>query len=72
VGGNQGRDAAEAEAARHVQSIHHGEGFGCHLPGIGCLLITLLIIAVAAYFGADALNLHPAAYLTGLFNSILH
>ena len=72
VGGAQRRDAAEAEAARHVQSIHHGEGFGCHLPGCGCLLLLLLIIGVAAYFGADALNLHPAVYLTGLFNSIVH
>jgi len=72
VGGNQGRDTAKAEAARHVQSIHHGEGLGCHLPGCGCLLIFLLIIGVAAYFGADGLNLHPATYLTGLFNSILH
>ena len=72
VGGAQGRDAAEAEAARHVQSIHHGEGFGCHLPGCGCLLIVLLVIGVAAYFGAGALNVHPAAYLTGLVNSILH
>jgi hypothetical protein len=72
VGGNQGQSAAEAEAARHVQSFHHGEGFGCHLPGLGCLLISLLIIGVAAYFGADALNMHPAAYLTGLFKSIPH
>ncbi len=71
VGGNRGRTAAEEEARRHVQSIHHGEGLGCHLPGCGCLLLLVVILGVLAYFGAAALNLHPAAYLLGLLNSIL-
>ncbi len=68
---NNRRKAAEEEAARHVQSIHHGEGIGCHLPGCGCLLLLLVIVGVLAYFGADALNLHPAAYLAGLLHALL-
>ncbi len=68
---NNRRKAAEEEAARHVQSIHHGEGLGCHLPGCGCLLLLLVIAGALAYFGADALNLHPAAYLTGLLHTVL-
>jgi hypothetical protein len=64
--------AAEDEAARHVQSIHHGEGLGCHLPGCGCLLIVLLIAGILAYWGADTLHLHPAAFLASLLQSILH
>ncbi len=71
VGGNQRRQAAEEEAARHVQSIHHGEGVGCHLPGCGCLLILLAAVGILAYYGASALNLHPGAYLLGLLQSIL-
>lgn len=72
VGGNRGRTAAEEEAARHVQSIHHGQGVGCHIPGCGCLLILLIIAGGLLYYGADALNLHPASYLLGLLQSILH
>ena len=68
---NDRRKAAEEEAARHVRSIHHGEGLGCHLPGCGCLLILLVVLGVAAYYGAVALNLHPAAYLVGLLHGIL-
>jgi hypothetical protein len=72
VGGNRGGQSAEEEARRHVQSIHHGEGVGCHLPGCGCLLMLVVIAGVLVYLGADALNLHPAAYLLGLLNSLLH
>ncbi len=70
VGGNRGRAAAEEEAARHVRSIHQGEGCGCHLPGCGCLLI-LLLIAGGLYYGANYLNLHPASYLLGLLQTIV-
>ena len=38
-------------------------GFGS-VPGA-------LIAGLLIYFGADALNLHPAAYLTDLLNSIV-
>lgn len=74
VGGNRGNRAetAEEEAARHVQSIHHGEGIGCHLPGCGCLLALLVIAAVVVYFGADAAKLHPATYVAHLVNPIVH
>lgn len=71
IGGGRARSGAEEEAARHVQSIHHGEGLGCHLPGLGCLLLVLVIIGVAAYFGASALHLHPATFLTNLLHSLL-
>lgn len=69
---NNRRAQAEDEAARHVRSIHHGEGVGCHLPGFGCLLLLLLIAGALIYFGADALNLHPTMYLTGLLQSLLY
>lgn len=72
VGGNRGREAADEEAARHIRSIHHGEGLGCHLPGCGCLALVLVVAAVLVYFGANALHLHPATYLTTLLNAILH
>ena len=72
VGGNRRTQTAEEEAARHVRSIHHGEGVGCHLPGCGCLIALVLIAGVLAYLGADALHLQPATYLTGLLNTILH
>jgi hypothetical protein len=32
----------------------------------------MLTVGVAAYFGADALNLHPATYLNGLLVAIMH
>jgi len=70
VGGNKGPETAEEQAARHVQSIHHGEGLGCHLPGCGIPALLLVILGVLLYFGAHALNLHPAAYLAGLLNAI--
>ncbi len=54
-----------------LQSIHHGEGLGCHLPGCGCLVLLLVVGGVLAYRGADALNLHPAAYLAGLLHGLL-
>ncbi len=72
VGGDRTRETADEEAARHVRNIHRGEGVGCHLPGCGCFLALLLIAGVLIYFGADALKLHPAAYLTGLLKPILH
>jgi len=72
VGGNRRAQTADEEAAHHVRSIHHGEGLGCHLPGCGCLILLLLIAGVLVYLGADALHLHPATYLTGLLNTILH
>ncbi len=68
---NRHRAQAEEEAARHVRSIHHGEGIGCHLPGCGCLLLLLVIAGAALYFGANALNLHPGVYLLGLLQSLL-
>lgn len=71
IGGAHSGGSAEEEAARHVRSIHHGEGLGCHLPGCGCLILLLLIVGVAAYFGANALNLHPAAFLTSLLHALL-
>lgn len=66
------RAAAEEEARRHVQSIHHGEGVGCHLPGCGCLALLLVIVGVLVYLGANNLQVHPGPYLTGLLNVILH
>ncbi len=68
---NERRKAAEEEAARHLQSIHHGEGLGCHLPGCGCLLVLLVVAGIVAYLGADALNLHPAGYLAALLHALL-
>ncbi len=63
---------AEEEAAEHVRSIHHGQGIGCVLPGIGCLAI-LLVAAVAVFFvGASALNLHPATVVSNLATPITH
>jgi len=68
-GGNRGeRD----EAARYHSSIHHGEGLGCALPGFGCLLLVLLIVGVAVVFGADALKLHPATFVTTSVGPLWH
>lgn len=66
IGGGQQNEAEKPEeaAARDVQRIHHGGGLGCEIPGCGCLLLVLLIAAALTYFGADALQLHPAAFLT--------
>lgn len=68
---NNRRKAAEEEAARHVQGIHQGEGVGCHLPGCGCLLVLLVVVGALGYFGAGALNLHPADYLLRLLHGLL-
>jgi hypothetical protein len=71
IGG--GNRAAQDEAAAHYHdSIHHGEGLGCHLPGCGCLLLVLVILGAAAYFGADALHLHPATFISGLLGPLWH
>ncbi|HEY5984675.1 MAG TPA: DUF4236 domain-containing protein [Anaerolineales bacterium] len=74
IGGNRSdeHETPEAEAERHVRSIHRGEGLGCQLHGCGCLLALLLVAGVAAYFGADALKLHPATYIDHLLAGILH
>ncbi len=74
VGGHHSGNAesAEEEAARHVRSIHHGEGFGCALPGLGCLAILLVAALAVVYFGATALHLHPATYVSHLVNPIIH
>ena len=69
---NRRRAQAEEEAARHIRSIHNGEGIGCHLPGCGCLLVLLVIAGAALYVGADVLNLHSAVYVVGLLQSLLH
>ena len=77
IGRNKGKDGNKAadpeeEAARHVQSIHHGEGKSCQMPGCGCLVVLLLVAGVVIYFGANALNLHPAAFLSNVISQILH
>lgn len=72
IGGHHSGESAEEEAARHVRTIHRGTGLGCHLPGCGCLLVLLFIVGVLGYFGADALNLHPATYLVAWFEAIRH
>lgn len=74
IGGNRSKETerSEDDAARHVRSIHHGEGMGCELPGCGCLFLLVLIAGVLIYFGADALKLHPASLLSGLLTQILH
>ncbi len=69
---SESRESGEEEARRHVQSIHHGEGIGCVLPGLGCLGILAVLAVVAIYFGADALKLHPAVYLGHLMTQIQH
>jgi hypothetical protein len=69
-GGN--REAQDDAAARYHASIHHGEGLGCHLPGCGCLLLALVILGAAAYFGASALNMHPATFISGLLAPLWH
>jgi hypothetical protein len=70
--GSHRSESGEEEATRHVRSIHHGEGIGCVLPGVGCLALLVLIIGVAVYFGADALHLHPATYLAHLPTQVAH
>jgi hypothetical protein len=71
VGGNRDAEKEHSEgAANEHHRIHHGEGMGCELPGCGCLLLLLVVAAVAAYFGADALKLHPATFLTQLWHSL--
>ncbi len=62
----------EEEAARHVQSIHHGEGFHFEIPGLGCLVLVLLIVGAVIFFGAEALKLHPASTITDWFNPLWH
>ncbi len=57
----------EEEARQHVQSIHHGEGLGCVLPGIGCLGILLVVALGAVLLASGALNsLHPLTSLSHL------
>jgi hypothetical protein len=78
IGGNRAHasenssERAEDEAERHVRSIHHGEGIGCMLPGLGCLTVLVLLVGAGIYFGADALNLHPATYLAHLPSDVAH
>ncbi len=74
LGGSHGHagESAEEEAARHVRSIHHGEGLGCMLPGLGCLGILVVLVGLAVFFGADALKLHPTTALASLWTQILH
>ena len=74
VGGGQQNEAEKPEeaAARDVQRIHHGGGRGCEIPGCGCLLLVLLIAGVLIYFGADALQLHPAVFLTHTLSQLWH
>ena len=55
---------SEEAAADLHHSIHHGEGMGCELEGCGCLIVIVLIAAVAAYFGANSLHLIPASTLS--------
>ncbi len=73
-GGGHGHhpENGEEEAARHVQSIHHGEGLGCALPGLGCLGILLVLAVAVVYFGGTALHLHPATYVSHLLTPIEH
>lgn len=71
IHGGQG-GSGEEQARRHVQSIHHGEGMGCALPGLGCLAILLVAAVAVVYFGATALNLHPATYVSHVVSPIIH
>jgi uncharacterized protein DUF4236 len=73
LGGGQGHkpgETGEDEAARHVQSIHQGEGNGCAIPGCGCLLLILLVAGVLAYFGASSAHLIPANYFSHLLQGL--
>jgi uncharacterized protein DUF4236 len=65
-------ETAEEEGQRHTRAIHHGEGIGCLVPGLGCLALLVLVAGVAIYFGADALHLHPATYISGVFTHLVH
>ncbi len=64
--------SGEEEAAEHVRSIHHGQGFGCVLPGLGCLAILLVAAVAVVFLGASALNLHPATVVSNLVTPIAH
>lgn len=65
-------ETPEEEARRHVRAIHRGEGVGCMLPGLGCLGLLVLLVAAGVYFGADALNLHPATYVSHVVAPLVH
>lgn len=67
-----GAGTAEEEAAQHVRSIHHGEGLGCVLPGIGCLAILLVAAAAVVFLGASVLGLHPATLVSQLVTPVAH
>ncbi len=73
LGGGQGHkegESGEAEAARHVRSLHQGEGSGFQIPGCGCLLLVVVIVAVLAFFGATSFHWLPANYLNHLLQAI--
>ncbi len=69
-GGHAG--SGEEQARRHVQAIHHGEGLGCVIPGLGCLAILLVAAVAVVFFAADPLKLHPVAAVSHAINPIIH
>jgi Protein of unknown function (DUF4236) len=68
---NSGRaKQSSVDAAEVHHLIHHGEGMGCELEGFGCLIVILLIAAVAAYFAANSLHLLPANFVSQLLQQL--
>lgn len=64
--------AAEEEARQHVRSIHHGQGLGCVLPGLGCLGLLVVIAAAVVVLGAGIIHLPNLTTISHLFAPVAH